>query len=75
MKDGSLDQAIELLLQCVKVDRRYALCYRALGIAYAKAKDSPKAAQYYEQYLRVAPDAADAPKVRQLLENYRSNAE
>jgi ABC transport system ATP-binding/permease protein len=69
---GDLQGAINHFGECVQIDANYARCYRALGIAYAKSGNGAKAARYYKQYLKVAPDAPDASQVRQLLEQYET---
>ena len=42
-----------------------------MGIAYARAGNGPKAAKYYEKYLKVMPNAPDAAQVRKLLGAYK----
>lgn len=72
LKGGELTGAIDTLNRCVQADPAYAQCYRALGIAHARSGNGAKAAKYYKQYLKVDPNAADADKVRQLLEQYET---
>ena len=73
LKDGQLSRAIELLNRCVQIDKIHAPCYRALGIAHAKAGDGAKAARYYRLYLKVDPAAFDSADVRQLLQQYETS--
>lgn len=68
------EKAIEQLDKCVKADTKAGMCYRALGIAYARLKNGPKAAKYYRMYLRVMPDAKDAKQVEELLKAYEGAA-
>lgn len=72
LKAGDVNGSIEALNRCIQIDSAYAGCYRALGIAYARSGNGPKAAKYYKQYLKVNPDAPDGDKVRQLLEQYET---
>lgn len=72
VKEGNLTAAIDAFQRCVQQDKRYAPCYRGLGIAHAHQGNGPKAARYYRQYLKVKPGAADADKVKKLLEQYES---
>ncbi|MBC7793363.1 MAG: FHA domain-containing protein, partial [Clostridia bacterium] len=74
LQQQDTDKAIELLDKCVKTDTKAGMCYRALGISYARLKNGPKAAKYYRMYLRVQPDAKDAAQVEQLLKAYENNA-
>lgn len=74
LNGGQLQKSIDLFSKCVQIDKRFSNCYKALGIAYARARNGPKAAHYYELYLRTAPDAPDAEKVRELLRNYKERA-
>ena len=41
-----------------------------MGIAHAQAGNGPKAYRHYKQYLKVCPDASDAPAVIELLKQY-----
>lgn len=69
------DKAIELLDKCVKADSKFGLCYRALGITYARLKNGPKAARFYRLYIQVMPNAQDRPQVEQLLKQYDQTAQ
>ena len=70
LKGGQEVRAIEQLNRCVQVDRGFAACYRALGIAYARSGDGARAARNYRLYLKASPEAEDAAQVRQLLQQY-----
>ncbi|MBI5509525.1 MAG: FHA domain-containing protein [Deltaproteobacteria bacterium] len=67
---GNYQKAIDLFNRCTRADPKFCLCYRALGISYAKSGNGPKAYRYYKQYLKTCPTAADAPQVEQLLKQY-----
>ena len=69
---GKLQTAIERLSQCVERDPKFARCYRALGIVYARLGDGPNAAHFYQLYLQTDPTASDAEQVKQLLRQYEA---
>lgn len=73
IKSGDHAKAIRIFNKCVKKDRSFGLCYRALGIAYAHSGNGDKAADNYAKYLKVMPNAPDAAQVKQLLKQYRGN--
>ncbi len=74
LQSQETDKAIDMLDKCVKADTKAGMCYRALGIAYARQKNGPKAAKYYRMYLRVMPDAKDARQVEELLKAYEGQS-
>jgi Flp pilus assembly protein TadD len=67
---GQFGRAIDVFNRCMAADKNFAMCYRAMGIAYAKSGNGPKAVRYYRLYLKVDPNAKDAAAVRQLLQQY-----
>lgn len=69
---GDIEGAIDFFNRCVSADKSFALCYRALGIAYARSGNGAKAARSYKQYLKADPEARDAAQVRELLQKYES---
>ena len=72
---GQIQRAIDSFNRCLVADKAYALCYRALGIAYAKGGSGAKAARFYRLYLKVDPNARDAAQVRTLLQQYATQGE
>ena len=70
LKASDYQTAIERFSTCVKSDKRYCLCYRAMGITYARAGNGPKAYRYYKQYVKVCPHAKDVSDVENLLRQY-----
>jgi Tfp pilus assembly protein PilF len=70
LNQGAFDKSIESFSKCIQADMNYSLCYRAMGITYARMKNGPKAARYYRLYLKVSPNAKDAAKVRQFLSQF-----
>lgn len=57
----------ELLLAVKLGGAAAALAHRYLGALYVERGDDERAAAELEEYLRLAPDAADAPQVRAVL--------
>lgn len=55
------------LLHAAELNPGYAPTYRALGDVYAKTGDTGKARSNYQRYLKLAPNASDAGKVRDRL--------
>jgi tetratricopeptide (TPR) repeat protein len=70
LNQGAFNKSIEQFSKCIQADKNYGLCYRAMGITYARMQNGPKAARYYRLYLKVNPNAKDADKVRQFLKQY-----
>lgn len=64
---GDLDEARDVVERALELSPGYPRAHRALGIICAKQGDTPCARGGYETYLRLAPDAPDAPDVRRIL--------
>lgn len=62
------DDAAQYAQQAVSVRRDYPLAHRELGIALANLGKRKAAIEELNLYLAEAPDAPDAPKVRELVE-------
>lgn len=56
--------------RCVKLAPTMAECHKGLGAAYARMGKPDEGARSYREYLRLAPDAVDAAKLRTMLEQY-----
>lgn len=56
--------------RCVDLDPKSARCHKMLGSTYASLRDVENGAKHYRLFVKLAPDDPDAPKVRQLLEEY-----
>jgi pSer/pThr/pTyr-binding forkhead associated (FHA) protein len=59
--------ALPLLLQALKKNPRHAQVHRGLGITYASLQQNDDARRHYMEYLRLAPNAQDAPQLRRML--------
>jgi len=73
LKVSQFQKALDKFNACVKADKRFCPCHRALGITYARASSGPKAYRYYKQYLKVCPNAEDGPQVEKLLKQYEES--
>ena len=67
---GDYGGALTKLRQCIVENVHYAPCYRALGIAYAKAGNWHGAARAWRSYVREAPRAGDVEEVERLVRSY-----
>jgi hypothetical protein len=65
--------AVRFFSACVRRDPEFGLCYRALGITYAKVRDAPKAYRWYEAYFEHFPQARDAGQVADMLRQYEEH--
>jgi pSer/pThr/pTyr-binding forkhead associated (FHA) protein len=70
ISDKKYDAAEAAFKRCVKIAPTMAECHKGLGAAYARMGKSDEGARSYREYLRLAPDAPDAAKLRTMLEQY-----
>ncbi len=61
-------KALDAYLEAGKKDPSFSLVDRAIGMVYYKNEDYPNARQYFEIYLKKAPDAEDAGFISHYLE-------
>ncbi len=69
---GNFSAAISTFENCIQIDNKACYCYRGLGIAYAKYRDSAKAVKYYKRYLSCNPNAPDAAQVTKIIQQYEA---
>lgn len=67
LMQGDLTQAERLLTKCLTADAGYAICHRTLGVLYAQRDDTRRSIRHYRKYVELAPKAADATRVRQMI--------
>jgi hypothetical protein len=60
--------------QCLKLERNNAQCHKLLGASLSALGDAPGGAREYQTFLDLAPDDPQAPKVRLIIDAYRSRA-
>jgi hypothetical protein len=70
LKERKVLLAIEQLEIACRREPRHAEAHRALGKAYALVGRESAASRAFERYLKLAPDARDAPKLRALIDAY-----
>jgi ABC transport system ATP-binding/permease protein len=70
VRKQQLPEAESVLKKCITLDPTYAPCYLVLGAAVARRNRLDEGAQYYREFLRLAPNHEKAPSVRKLLADY-----
>ncbi|HEY0097235.1 MAG TPA: hypothetical protein VGB96_23105, partial [Archangium sp.] len=70
LRKAQLPEAESVLRKCIKLDAAYAQCYLALGTVMARRNRPDEGAQYYREFLRLAPNHEMAPNVRKLVADY-----
>ncbi|HUB08071.1 MAG TPA: FHA domain-containing protein [Myxococcales bacterium] len=70
MGGGDYPGAVVKLQKVLGIEPGMAEAHKALGICFAKLREFDKGAAHYEQYLKLKPNAADAPQVRKMLQDY-----
>jgi len=71
---GRLNDAREILTDCVARFPSAAQCHRLLGSVYAEIDDTRESIMHYKMYLKLKPNAPDADRVRSLIKSAESNA-
>jgi tetratricopeptide (TPR) repeat protein len=71
VSQGKLDEAIRRLSAVIRADPGLAFAYYWRGQAYQRKKQVARMVDDYRAFLRLAPDAPEAPAVRALLESIR----
>ncbi|MHB8419888.1 MAG: FHA domain-containing protein [Myxococcales bacterium] len=70
MGGGDYAGAVGKLQKALGSEPNMAEAHKALGICFAKLREFDKGAAHYEQYLKLKPNASDAPQVRKMLADY-----
>ena len=70
-QQGRLDEAIAQFSEAIRLQPDYASAYRNMGLAQANRGDSA-AIESLQEYLRLAPNAADHNQIRGLVQRIRS---
>jgi Flp pilus assembly protein TadD len=64
------NEAVLMAKKCLAIDPAMADCHKLAGATYAVMNEQEKGAHHYREFLRLAPDREDAPRIRYLLEQY-----
>lgn len=75
LMQGDLTSAERLLTRCLKADPGFANCHRTLGVLYAQRDDTQRSIRHYRKYVQLAPTAADAERVRQMIRKAEAASE
>lgn len=73
LENGGTDQAITHLNTALAGEPKVAEAYRELGLAYYKKRDKAKAIDAFEQYLKVAPGAKDAERIKKSIDDLKQS--
>ena len=68
---GDTDQAIAHLSIATQGKEIPVEAFRDLGLAYYKKRNSSKAVEAFEQYLKLAPSANDAAQIRKVVDDMK----
>lgn len=67
IRKQQLPEAESVLKECITLKPTYAPCFLALGSTMARRNRPEESAQYYREFLRLAPNHERAPSVRKLV--------
>jgi pSer/pThr/pTyr-binding forkhead associated (FHA) protein len=70
LRKTQLPEAESVLKKCIAIDPTYAPCYLVLGTTVARRNRPDEGAQYYREFLRLAPNHEMAPSVKKLVADY-----
>ncbi|MFL5320983.1 MAG: FHA domain-containing protein [Myxococcaceae bacterium] len=73
LQSKQYNEAASIFRHCLELDANFAKCHLYLGVSYAKLKQVDKGAYHYKQFVKLAPNDEQTPKVRKLLEQYEQN--
>ncbi|QRK04180.1 FHA domain-containing protein [Archangium violaceum] len=73
VRKQQLPEAESVLKKCIALEPNYAPCYLALGATVARRKRPDEGAQYYREFLRLAPDHEMAAGVKKLVADYEKS--
>jgi tetratricopeptide (TPR) repeat protein len=68
---GKLDQAVQRLTAVLQADPHLPYAHYWRGQAYQRSRQVARMVEDYEAFLRLAPDAPEAPALRALLASLR----
>jgi beta-barrel assembly-enhancing protease len=65
------ERVLEAYGNAIQLDPTLAAPWRDAGLVFYELRDVNRAAQAFERYLQLAPDAPEAPKIRAFLNAIR----
>ncbi|MBF0523164.1 MAG: M48 family metalloprotease [Candidatus Omnitrophica bacterium] len=65
--ENKIEDAEKELKKAVEIDKNFPLSYKELGLLYYKKGDKPKAKEFFNEYLKINPNANDAEYVRRYI--------
>ena len=65
------EEAAQHYLRAIQLDPTFALPWRDAGLVLVEVRQVNHAAKALERYLQLAPDAPEAPKIRDFLQSIR----
>ena len=68
------EDAIGKYEEALKLDPALARAHREMGVVLATIKKDEQAVEHYREYMRLAPDAEDAAKVKQIIADWETAA-
>lgn len=69
LRAGQVDEALAAYREAIAKDSKYAPAHRGLGSAFVMQGKDTQAADAYQKYLSLSPNAPDAARIKGLLES------
>jgi TolA-binding protein len=66
-KEKNAQRALDEFGAAIQLDPKMAAPWRDAGVVFYEMRDVNKAAQAFDRYLQLAPDAPEAPQIRAFL--------
>ena len=74
LEQGNADEALASFRAALENEPTIAVAFRGLGMAYAMQGHDSEAVQAYDKYLRLMPNALDAPGIRRSMLDLKARA-
>ncbi|HEX8539995.1 MAG TPA: FHA domain-containing protein, partial [Cystobacter sp.] len=73
LRQQQYQEAESLFRRCIATDPTNAPCQMMMGTTQARMGHFDKGAQFYREFLKLAPNDANAPKVKKLVDDYEKS--
>ncbi|WP_245815017.1 FHA domain-containing protein [Cystobacter ferrugineus] len=73
LRQQQYQEAEAVFRKCIAADPTNAPCQMMMGTTQARMGHFDKGAQFYREFLRLAPNDANAPKVKKLVDDYEKS--